>query len=129
VATLYLSAPKARPQVGPYDRDFSTILDNRVGPDYAIYANIAARITRGTHVVVFDRTAGSQAEGTVDRIVRKLGRRVQRYDIYIPDLHQVQYTHPPQVNRCGRGASIIKIRSRQRGARVKPTAGKTFTLC
>ena len=99
--TLYLSAPKIRTQAGPFYRDFHTILQNRVGPDYAIYANIAAQIHPGVHVVVFDRDRQLQAEGTVSAVTVKPSNRVQRYDIDIPDLHVVDYSDPPSVNRCG----------------------------
>jgi len=100
--TLYLSAPRARTQGGPFYKDFSTILKNRIGPDYAIYASIAAQIRPGTHVVVFDRDSRLQAEGTVGAVKPKPSNRIQRYDIEIPDLKPVQkYTTPPLVNRCG----------------------------
>jgi hypothetical protein len=102
MATLYLSAPKARTQIGPFYRDFYTILQNRIGPDYAIYANIAAQIHPGIHVVVFDRDRGLQAEGTISAVTPKPSNRIQRYDIEIPDLSQVQCTSSlPSVNRCG----------------------------
>ena len=101
MSTLYLSAPKARTQGGPFYRDFYTILENRVGPDYAIYANIAAQIHPGTHVVVFDRDRQLQAEGTVSAVTPKPSNRIQRYDVHIPDLGPVNYTQPPAVNRCG----------------------------
>jgi hypothetical protein len=99
--TLYLSAPKIRAQAGPFYRDFYTILQNRVGPDYAIHTQIAAQIRPGIHVVVFDRDRQLQAEGTVSGVRRKPSNRIQRYDIDIPDLNQVRYTWPPPVNRCG----------------------------
>lgn len=99
--TLYLSAPKIRTQAGPFYRDFYTILQNHVGPDYAIYGNIAAQIHAGMHVVVFDRDRQLQTEGTISGIVPKPSNRVQRYDIEIPDLQTVNYSYPPFVNRCG----------------------------
>jgi len=99
--TLFLSAPKVRTQVGPFYRDFYTILQNNTGPDYAIYANIAAQICPGMHVVVFDRDRQLQAEGTISRLIRKPSNHVQRYDVSIPDLHIVKYSYPPVVNRCG----------------------------
>jgi hypothetical protein len=102
VPTLYLSAPKARTQGGPFYKDFSKILKDRVGPDYAIYSGIAAQIRPGTPVVVFDRDSRLRAEGTVGAIKLKPSSRIQRYDIEIPDLKPVQkYTPPPPVNRCG----------------------------
>jgi|SRR2546428_641789 len=102
MATLYLSAPKARTQAGPFYRDFYTILQNRVGPDYAIYANIASQIHSGIHVVVFDRDRGLQAEGTVSAVIRRPSNRVQRYNIEIPDLRRIEHARPiPSVNRCG----------------------------
>ncbi len=100
--TLYLSAPKVRTQIGPYYKDFYTILRDRVGPDYAIHDGIALRLHAGTHVVVFDRDRRLLAEGTVSSLERKPSNRIQRYDISIPDLTQVtRYVAPPPVNRCG----------------------------
>jgi hypothetical protein len=101
VIILYLSAPKVRTHDGPFYRDFSTILHNRIGPDYAIYANIASQIHPGTHVVVFDRDDRLRAEGTVASLTPKPSNRIQRYDVHIPDLSPVDYTDPPLVNRCG----------------------------
>jgi hypothetical protein len=102
MATLYLSAPKARTQIGPFYKDFHTILQNHIGPDYGIYAHIAAQIHPGIHVVVFDRDSGLQAEGTISAVTPKPSNRIQRYDIVIPDLSPVPYTGLlPSVNRCG----------------------------
>jgi hypothetical protein len=99
--TLYLSAPSGRTKGGPYYRDFVAILQNCVGPDYAIYASIAAQIHPGTKVVVFDRDHHLQAEGTVASLTPKPSNHVQRYDVHILDLAQVGYKTPPPVNRCG----------------------------
>jgi hypothetical protein len=100
--TLYLSAPKVRTQVGGgYYRDFYTILQNCIGPDYAIYANIRAQLHPGIRAVVFDRDRHLQAEGVVSAITQKPSNRVARYDVHIPNLTQVPYTNPPNVNRCG----------------------------
>lgn len=67
--TLYLSAPSKRTQA-VLSTGTSTP-QNRVGPDYAIYANIAAQIHPGLHVVVFDRDHQLQAEGTVASMTPK----------------------------------------------------------
>jgi hypothetical protein len=99
--TLYLSAPKIRTQAGAFYRDFYTILQNHVGPDYAIYANIAAQIHPGMHVVIFDRDRQLHAEGTISAIIAKPSTRIQRYDVRVSDLKSVKYSYPPYVNRCG----------------------------
>lgn len=100
--TLYLSAPKVRTQGGPFYRDFYTILQNRIGPDYAIHPSIASQIHPGTHVVVFDRDRQLQAEGTVAALIPRPSNRIQRYHVEIPNLQPVQqYTGPFPVNRCG----------------------------
>ena len=100
--TLYLSAPKMRRESGgSYYRDFFTILQSRIGPDYAIYAKIVSQIVPGIRVVVFDRDRGLQAEGTVSSLEPRPSARIQRYHVHIPNLTQVRYTNPPPVNRCG----------------------------
>jgi hypothetical protein len=99
--TLYLSAPKARTQDGAFYRNFAKILHDRVGPDYAIGENLAAQIHAGTRVVIFDRNDHRQAEGTVSHLKPKPSNRIKRYDVYIPDLHEVSYTQPPSVRRTG----------------------------
>jgi hypothetical protein len=97
---LYRSAPKGKTQQGTDRKDFYTILQNRIGPDYAIYASIAAQVHPGIHAVVFDRDRRLQAEGMISAIVQP-SNRVQRYHVHIPNLTQVPYTNPPRVNRCG----------------------------
>ena len=85
-------------------KSFSTILNDKIGPDYAIYGNLASQITPGMKVVVFERIDRRQAEGTVAKVAytgNKTGSGVRRYDIEIPDLHVVGYTTPQSVNRCG----------------------------
>ncbi len=85
--TLFLSAPKVMNEVGSgYYRDFYTILNGKIGPDYAIYASIRAKSSTGT---------------PVSALTMQPSRRVQRYHVHIPDLTQVPYTNPPPVNRCG----------------------------
>ncbi len=100
--TLYLSAPYNRNQsdVSSY-RDFRKILQDGKGPDYAIYSTLIERIVPGMKVVVFDRTRQLQAEGVVSRLEQRPGNRVARYHVYLRDLTEVSYTHPPRVNRCG----------------------------
>jgi hypothetical protein len=104
--TLLLSAPKDKNTASSLHRTFSTILANHVGPEYAIYGNLVGQIIAGMKVVVFERIDGRQAEGVVAGLNptgHKTGSGVSRYDVLIRDLHEVQYTHPPQVNRCGVG--------------------------
>jgi hypothetical protein len=102
MSTLYLSAPKARVQLGSgFYRDFYTILQSRIGPDYAIYANIFAQLHPGIRVVVFDRDRRLQAEGVISAVEPRPGNRVQRYHVHTANLTQVPYTNPPGVNRCG----------------------------
>src|SRR5437870_1166704 len=100
--TLFLSAPKVMTQQGTgFYRDFYTILQNHIGPDYAIHASIRAQLHPGIHVVVFDRDRQLQAEGDISALTPKPSNRVQRYDVDIPNLSQVPYSNPPRVNRCG----------------------------
>ena len=104
--TLLLSAPKDKNTATGLHKSFSTILSNRIGPEYAIYGTLLGQISPGMKVIVFERVARRQAEGTVATIVHtgnKTGQGVRRYNISIPDLHEVQYSRPPQVNRCGVG--------------------------
>lgn len=102
MSTLYLSAPKTRVQLASeFYRDFYTILQSGIGPDYAIYANIFAQLHPGIHVVVFDRDRRLQAEGVISAVEPRPSNRVQRYHVHISTLTQVPYTSPPGVNRCG----------------------------
>lgn len=99
---LYLSAPYDKSQFGSaFYKDFHTILQSGIGPDYAIYSTLIGRITQGMRVVVFDRGRRLQAEGTVSHLVPKPSNRVPRYDVHIRDLAAAHYNDPPGVNRCG----------------------------
>ena len=102
--TLLLSAPRDKDTATGLHKSFSTILNDKIGPDYAIHRNLRSQITLGMKVVVFERIDRRQAQGTVAGVaptgnVTRNG--IQRYDVKIPDLHSVQYTHPPHVNHCG----------------------------
>jgi hypothetical protein len=102
MATLYLSAPEEKSQGGSgFYRDFYTILQSGVGPDYAIYASLIGQVRAGISVVVFDRNRRLRAEGVVFAVTPKPSNRVQRYDVEIRGLATVSYTNPPSVNRCG----------------------------
>lgn len=102
---IYLSAPKATTQQGTsgFYKTFRTILASGVGPDYAIYSTLIPQLHSGMRVVVFDRDQQLRAEGTLANYVatNKAGNGLQRYDLSIANLHQVPYTAPPSVNRCG----------------------------
>src|SRR5438477_3972148 len=104
--TLYLSARHGMTQQGTaFYRDFQTILNTSVGPDYAIYSHLIVKIHPGDKVIVFDRDHEQLAEGLVaihPVPSSKAGNGVQRYDIPISNLHPVSpYVAPPGVNRCG----------------------------
>jgi len=65
--TLYLSAPYDKSQFGStFYKDFQTICQNGIGPDYAIYSTLIGSITPEMKVIVFDRVRKRQAEGAVD---------------------------------------------------------------
>lgn len=100
--TLYLSAPYDKTQqMGAYYKDFYTILNSAVGPDYAIHSGLLAQIQSGMPVVVFDRVRQLQARGIVDHVAPRPYSRVPRYHVYIRNLAPVRYNRPPRVNRCG----------------------------
>src|SRR5882724_7871965 len=101
--TLYLSAPFDKTQEGQtaFYKDFYRIVQNGIGPDYAIYSTLIGQIRPGLKVVLFDRVRQKQAEGKVTQVIPKPSNRVPRYDIYIQDLTTVPYSSPPRVNRCG----------------------------
>src|SRR4051794_31152097 len=102
VTTLYLSAPKVMTQQGTnFYKDFYTILENGIGPDYAVYENLIGQVRPGIKVVVFDRGRQLCAEGVLAAVRPKPSKRVRRYDVHISNLRQVSYTNPPRVNRCG----------------------------
>jgi hypothetical protein len=100
--TLYLSAPYDKSQQGSsFYKDFYTILQSGIGPDYAIYSHLVGQINPGMKVVLFDRVRHLRAEGTVIHLNPKPSNRIQRYDVHIRNLSAVHYTNPPGVNRCG----------------------------
>ena|SRR5579872_2176502 len=102
--TLLLSAPRDKDSASNLHRTFESILASHIGPDYAIYRNLVSEIATGMKVVVFDRTARRQAEGAVESLnatVNKTAGGVLRYNVHIRNLQVVQYTNPPNVNRCG----------------------------
>ncbi len=100
--TLYLHAPYDKSQQGgAFYKDFYTIFQNGIGPDYAIYSGLIGLINPGTRVVVFDRSRQLQAEGVVSHLVLKPFNRIQRFDVHILNLARVPYSNPPGVNRCG----------------------------
>jgi hypothetical protein len=104
--TLLLSAPQDKNTASVLHRDFGTILNTRVGPEYAIYGNLVGQIVPGMKVVVFDRATRRQAEGIVADLQptgNSTGGGVLRYNVLIRDLSLVDYTEPPHVNRCGVG--------------------------
>ncbi len=102
--TLFLSAPKDKDAASGLHRTFNIIFENHVGPEYAIYGNLVGQIITGMKVVLFERIDKRQAEGfvaAVNQTGHKTGGGISRYDVFIRDLHEVQYTDPPHVNRCG----------------------------
>jgi hypothetical protein len=100
--TLYLSAPYDKSQFGStFYKDFQTICQNGIGPDYAIYSTLIGSITPEMKVIVFDRVRKRQAEGAVDHLVPKPSNRIARYDVHISKLQAVSYNGPHSVNRCG----------------------------
>jgi hypothetical protein len=104
MSTLLLSAPKGTTQLGSgFYKDFYTILNSGVGPDYAIFANLIGHIHPGDKVIVFDRDRQLQAEGVLVKDVEtgKSPQGVQRYDVRISSLMAVPDTNPPRVNRFG----------------------------
>lgn len=104
MATLFLSAPKDKDAASGLHRTFGRILNEKIGPDYAIAANLVAQIVIGMKVVVFDRVGRKQAEGALAGLSLTGHRTLQgilRYNVSIPDLHEAQYMNPPHVNRQG----------------------------
>ena len=103
--TLFLSAPKVKTlhESGFY-KTFDTILQNGLGPDYGISANLINRVYVGMPVVVFDKYQKRRAEGVVASYspTIKAGNGVQRYDVKIHNLKEVwPYSNPPKVNYFG----------------------------
>src|SRR5689334_1345206 len=85
--TLYLHAPWDRTQQGTraFYKDCYTILKGHIGPDYAIYGSLIGQVRPGTMAVVFDRIRHVRAEGIVSALTPKPSKRVQRYDVHIPN--------------------------------------------
>jgi hypothetical protein len=104
VKVLFLSAPKDKNTATTLHRTFSSILINHVGPEYAIYGNLVGQIIPGMKVVLFERIGRRQAEGVVASLNpsgNKTAQGISRYNVVIRNLHEVHYTNPPHVNRCG----------------------------
>src|SRR5436853_423350 len=78
---LVSECPKARtqPRRGHY-RNFYTIRQNHVGPDYAMYANIGAQLQYGFRAEVCDRDRHLQAQGVVSARTQTPSSRVERYE-------------------------------------------------
>jgi hypothetical protein len=87
--TLFLSAPKTPSQQGSnFYKDFYTILQNRIGPDYAIFAGIATQLQPGIKVVVFDRVRQLQAEGVISAVNPKPATACSGMMCTFPTWHQ-----------------------------------------
>ena len=103
MSTLYLLAPRSKNNPASHQKDFHTIVANRLGPDYGISARHMAQIYGGMPVVVFDRDRALQVRGIVVSCAptKKAGNGVQRYNVVLRDLVPQQYNSPPAVNRFG----------------------------
>jgi len=103
MSTLYLLAPRSKNNPLSHQKDFYTILANRLGPDYGISKGQIARIQVGMPVILFDRDRRLQAAGSVGgyTATTKAGNGTQRYDIVLRNLATQNYTSPPRVNRFG----------------------------
>src|SRR6266478_2098529 len=79
-------------------RDFYTILQNGVGPDYAIYANITRTASSGDSCGRVRRDRRLRAEGVISAVEPAPTNRVPRY--HVPHFQsetsrQVPYTTRP----------------------------------
>jgi len=103
MSTLFLLAPKSKNNPSSHQKDFHTIFNSGIGPDYGISRGQIARIFVGMPVVLFDRDLQRQASGTVVGYTptTKAGNGVQRYDVNISNFSPQQYNDPPRVNRFG----------------------------
>ena len=103
--TLYLLAPRSKNNSSWHQKDFYTIMANRVGPDYGISSKQITRIRPGMPAVLFDRDRELQASGTVVGCTptSKAGNGVQRYNVTIRNLSAQPYNDPPTINRFGVG--------------------------
>jgi hypothetical protein len=103
MSTLYLLAPQSKNNPSSHHKDFYTIFNSGIGPDYGISRSEITRIRAGMPVIFFDRDRQLQASGTVAGYVPtvKAGNGVQRYDVEISNFTLQQYNDPPRVNRFG----------------------------
>ncbi len=103
MSTLFLLAPKSKNNPSSHQRDFYTIFNSGVGPDYGISKKQLSRIFVGMPVILFDRDLQRQASGTVLGYspTTKAGNGVQRYDVRIRSFSLQPYNNPPRVNRFG----------------------------
>jgi hypothetical protein len=104
MSTLFLLAPKSKNNPSSHQKDFHTIFNSGIGPDYGISQSQIAQIFVGMPVVLFDRDLQRQAVGTVVGYTptdKKAGNGVQRYDVKISNFSPQQYNNPPRVNRFG----------------------------
>jgi hypothetical protein len=103
MSTLFLLAPKSKNNPSSHQKDFDTIFETGVGPDYGISQGQITRIFVGMPVILFDRDLQRQASGTIAgyTVTTKAGNGVQRYDVKISNFRLQKYTNPPRVNRFG----------------------------
>lgn len=103
MSTLFLLAPKSKNNPSSHHKDFYTIFNSGVGPDYGISQGQLVQIFVGMPVILFDRDLKRQASGTVVSYTptTKAGNGVQRYDVRIRNLTVQPYDNPPRVNRFG----------------------------
>jgi hypothetical protein len=99
--TLVIHAPKEK-VVTEQKRSFQRTLATGIGDEYAIYADLYPQICVGCRVVVLSKDERRRAEGTLVKLVPtcKTKNGIQRYDVYIKDLKEVNYKSE-RLNRCG----------------------------
>jgi len=106
MGTLFLLAPKSKNNSSWHQRDFQTIFNSGVGPNYGISQGQITQISVGMPVVLFDRDLQRLARGTLAGYTptTKAGNGVQRYDVKINNFVLGQYdphNAPPRVSRFG----------------------------
>jgi hypothetical protein len=87
-------------------KSFAQVMSSNVGNGYAIFKNDLSKWVKGRKVIVLRKDKDKRrAEGILEKIVnihKPTAQGIERYDIYINNLKQVEYK-PEKLNRFGVG--------------------------
>ena len=101
--TLIIHAPHSQVQQNQ-KQSFNQTVETERGDGYAISKRLFQQLSPGDDVVVICREFQKQAAGKIKELIptEKARNGIQRYDVIMVNLKQVQYTHGNiKLNRNG----------------------------